>query len=96
MSSPGFEPWCPQPQSKYDDLDRLAMGPAYCLIKNFFKIKSKKRATSLVDRLFLNLNRVETTKYSNCYNLYHPASGKYCTSTFYRAQLTRPFYGIIF
>ena len=28
MPSPGFEPRSPRPQSKSDDLDRLAMGPA--------------------------------------------------------------------
>ena len=28
MHSPGFEPGSPQPQSKYEHLDRLAMGPA--------------------------------------------------------------------
>ena len=29
MPSPGFEPGSPRPQSKSDDLDRSAMGPAY-------------------------------------------------------------------
>ena len=28
MPSPGFEPGSPRPQSKSDDLDRTAMGPA--------------------------------------------------------------------
>ena len=28
MPSPGFEPGSPRPQSKSDDLDRSAMGPA--------------------------------------------------------------------
>ena len=29
MPLPGFEPGSPRPQSKYDDLDRSAIGPAF-------------------------------------------------------------------
>ena len=42
MPSPGYEPGSPQPQSKSEELDRSAMGPAFTdtcsLIKHDLKI----------------------------------------------------------
>ena len=37
---PGFEPGSPQP--RYDNLDRLAMGPAFYIYKTKVKLSSKE------------------------------------------------------
>ena len=37
----GFEPGSPQPQSKSDDLDRSAMGPAFSFLECYYTFNYK-------------------------------------------------------
>ena len=46
MPSPGFEPGSPRPQSKSDNLDRLAMGPALTGLVSL-KWNQEKKASHL-------------------------------------------------
>ena len=58
MPSPGFEPGSPQPQSKSDDLDRSAMGPAFHPYFYLFMFANIIYVSHLYKHIFLfaNLN----------------------------------------
>ena len=59
MPSPGFEPRSPWPQSKSDNLDRLAMGPAFQRLFLVFgwkivekRLKPTKKMLEMAQKVF--------------------------------------------
>ena len=73
MPSPVFEPGSPRPQSKSDDLDCLAMGPA-SIPTRFNKVQclsSYQNITTGILMLQLHLSKKEHTHLLGLYKMYH-------------------------